>query len=213
MKILDKILNFLFPKKCLGCRKPNVLICDKCLKEIPRPDQHQPDIIAAMSYKSAVIKKAVHLLKYGGAKILAEPLAELIFKRLKEPGDHIFNWKQGSRAVIIPIPLSGKRLKERGFNQAELIAKHLSNKMSVIILNNVLYKNRHTYSQVEIKDRGKRLVNLKGSFSVRNPEFIKNKTVFLVDDVSTTGATINEAKKELKKAGAQKVIGLVLAQG
>jgi ComF family protein len=122
--------------------------------------------------------------------------------------------------VIVPVPLSRKNKRKRGFNQAELIARNLSDKWTtsdvgqknIRCLTNVLYKNRATISQVNMKDREKRLKNLKGTFSVKNKHLIKNSVVLVVDDVSTTGATINEARRALKLAGAKEVFGVVVAK-
>ena len=85
--------------------------------------------------------------------------------------------------------------------------------MSVRFLPDVLYKKKDTVSQVEIKDRKKRLENVKGVFAVKNPEAIKNKVIILIDDVTTTGATLAEASHILKQSGAKKVIGVVVARG
>ena len=167
--------------------------------------ENNDKILAAISYKSKLTKKAIWALKYKGAKKLAEPLAELIC-------EHLCEVRLPTASIIIPIPLSKKRLRKRGFNQAELIAKYLSEKLSIPMANNVLYKIRHTIPQVKIKNKQERLKNLKGAFCVKNPEIIKGKNVFVVDDVSTTGATINEARKVLEQAGAKKAIGLVAAR-
>ncbi|MBU1178791.1 ComF family protein [Patescibacteria group bacterium] len=206
---INSILNLIFPEKCFGCGKEKILLCQKCAAKLPYPEteKNEPDIFGAASYESPVIKKLIKALKYKKAGRAAKPLAELLSSRLSP----MFEVELRT-LVIIPIPLSPKRLRERGFNQAELIARHLSEIMSVKILTNVLYKNRHTVSQVEIKDRQKRLKNLEGTFSVKNAELIKDKEIFVLDDVSTTGATINEARRALKKAGAKKVIGLVAAR-
>ncbi len=144
---------------------------------------------------------------------MAEPLAELIYKRLREVRLRSEIERSRTSIIIIPIPLSRKRLRQRGYNQSELLGKFLSDKLSVKISSNVLYKTRETISQVEIKDRSKRLKNLQGAFEVKNPETIKNKSVILIDDIITTGATMAEASRVLKKAGAKKVIGLVVAKG
>ena len=113
--------------------------------------------------------------------------------------------------VIIPIPLSPKRLRQRGYNQSELIGHFLSDRLSVRMKADILIKIKDTPSQVEIKDRKERLKNLQGAFAVKNPEEIKDKIVILVDDIITTGATLNEAKKVLKQAGAGKVFGVAAA--
>jgi len=78
---------------------------------------------------------------------------------------------------------------------------------------NVLYKIKETISQVEIKDRNKRLKNIQGVFAVKNSEIIRNKVIILVDDITTTGATLNEAGRVLKQAGGKKIIGLTVAKG
>ena len=145
---------------------------------------------------------------------MAKPLAGLIYERLLEDLSEV------EPDIIVPIPLSQQGLRKRGFNQAELIAKHLSDMLStsdvgqknIGCYTNVLYKNKSTISQVEIKDRKKRLKNLNGAFSVKNSELIKNKVILVVDDVSTTGATILEARRALLARGAKEVYGVVVAK-
>lgn len=221
--IFKAFLGLLFPQKCVGCGAKNEIFCKKCLESLPPlevPENRPQDfrgrssawVFAATSYKNEVVKKAIRLLKYHGIKTMAEPLASLTFERLKETRFPLGNRVSKSDYLIIPIPLSRKRLRQRGYNQSELIGRFLSDKLSVRMKTDVLYKIKETVSQVEIKDREKRLENLRGAFKVKNPELIKNKTVILVDDITTTGATLNEAKRVLTQAGAEKVIGLVVAR-
>lgn len=208
IKTKNLILNFFFPQKCFGCGRENEILCPECLKRIDYPTLLKSNnILAATDYNDELAKKAIWLLKYRGLKQIAEPLAELIKQRLFK--DRPCGFRKDGPWVFIPIPLSSKRLRERGFNQSELIAKYLSD--TIII--NVLYKSKDTASQVSIKDREKRLNNIKNSFEIKNPELIKDKNIILIDDVSTTGATIAEAKKVLKEAGAKRVIGVVVARG
>ncbi len=209
--IFKGFLGFLFPQKCLGCARPNVILCDKCLALFPDPPfEKTKAILAATSYHDEVVKKAIRFLKYHGIKILAEPLAKLMLKRMDKT--IIQTAKKPEETIIIPIPLSKKRHRQRGYNQTELIGQFLSDKLSIKMENNVLYKIKDTGSQVEIKDRDKRLQNIIGAFAVKNPEIIKDKKIILIDDISTTGATLNEAKKVLKAVGAKKVIGWVVAR-
>lgn len=207
---IHSVLNFLFPQKCVGCGKKNEILCQECLKRIDYPAfLKYNNIFAASDYDDEIGKKAVWLLKYRGVKQIAKPLAELIKQRIWEK----IKFKD---AMIIPIPLSRARMRERGFNQAELIAKYLTSDVdgkNIGCLTNVLYKIKETASQVSVKNREERLNNLKGSFGVKNPELIKNKNIVLIDDVSTTGATIREAAKVLREAGAKKIIALVVARG
>jgi len=203
MKIFKNILAVLFPQKCLGCKKENEILCSDCLLKINRPDTpHLNGIHIASNYQDAVLKKALWMLKYQGVKQLAKPLAELIKERIwkkLETGD----W------LIVPVPLSKNKLRHRGYNQAELIARELPGNVRA----DVLFKKFHTKSQVEVKDKEERLANIIGSFEVRNPEKIKGKKIILIDDVLTTGATMREAKKVFKQAGAKKVVGVVVARG
>lgn len=208
MEFFNKILLALFPQKCFGCKKENEILCAGCLHKISRPDTpYLNGIHISANYQDFVLKKALWALKYQGVKQLAKPLAELIKERI---------WKKLETKgwLIVSIPISKNKLKKRGYNQAKLIARHLFNSQTDAIWgDSILSKIKETVSQVEIKEKEKRLANIAGSFRVDKPELVKGKKIILIDDVFTTGATINEAKKVLKKAGAKKVVGVVLARG
>jgi len=208
IKIIDALLSLIFPKMCLGCGKHGAYICGKCMDKMPYPeiDENSDMILAAASYEPRLAKKAVRALKYRSARQVSESLAQLIYARLCEDISEI------NPDALIPAPISGKRRRKRGFNQAEAIAKRLSDMLDVECLTNVLYKNKDTTSQVEIKDKKERLKNLKGAFSVKNPGLVKGKVVIVVDDVSTTGATMIEARRALLRAGAKEVYGVVAAK-
>jgi len=216
-KFFNIVLNFFFPQKCLGCGKENAILCPDCLSKIDYPTLLKSNnILAATDYNDGLAKKAIWLLKYRGIKQLAEPMAELIKQRLLPKVRPWLNAKVGP--LFIPIPLSSKRLRERGFNQSELIARYLTQRLNLDgqrfnLCTNVLYKKVHTESQVLVKDREKRLNNIKNSFEVKNAELIKDKNIILIDDVSTTGATMAEAKKVLREAGAKSIMALVVARG
>ena len=203
MKIFNKILAVLFPQKCLGCKKENEILCPDCLGKINRPDTpYLKGIHIAANYQDLVLKKALWMLKYRGVKQLAKPLAKLILERV---------WKklETENWLVVPIPLSKNKLRRRGYNQAELIARELSANVRA----DILFKKFHTKSQVEVKDKEERLANIVGSFEIKNRQIIRGEKIILIDDVLTTGATMSEAKKILKKAGAKKVVGVVAARG
>ena len=203
MKIFKNILAVLFPQKCLGCKKENEILCSDCLLKISRTDTpYLNGVHIAANYQDLVLKKALWMLKYQGVKQLAKPLAELIRERI---------WKklETENWLLVPVPLSKNKLRHRGYNQAEMIAGELSGNVRA----DILFKKFHTKSQVEVKDKEERLANIIGSFEVRNPETIRGKKIILIDDVLTTGATMREAKKVLKQAGAKKVVGVVVARG
>ncbi len=233
--IFKRFLDLLFPQKCLGCGISGAIICESCLMSFPPflaenksphllagysgrwgdkpPNLSKIDeIFAATSYENKIVKNTIWLFKYRNVKALAEPLSILIVKKIGDKITHLIS-NASQTAVIIPIPLSRKKLKKRGYNQAEILGKCLSDKLSIKIETDVLYKTKETISQVEIKDRDKRLKNIQGVFAVKNPEIIRNKIIILVDDITTTGATLNEASRVLKQAGSGKIIGLTVAKG
>lgn len=113
--------------------------------------------------------------------------------------------------LIIPVPLHRSRLRERGFNQAVLLGSVLSHQLSLSIMTNVLGRTRPTEPQIELPAAERRL-NVKGAFAVTRPDSVAGKRVLLLDDVMTTGSTMDECAKELKKAGAAAVIAVTIAR-
>lgn len=212
------ILNILFPQKCMVCNKGGELICLNCAQKTKNAKPTKlGNIFSAANYHDPAIKKSIWLLKYRGIKSIAKPLAELVFLRLClhlnigaiNSEDEFLD---PTEWMIIPIPLSKKRLKERGYNQTELLARSISDKTKIPLVLDVLYKNRHTETQVSIKNKAQRIENLKNAFSVKNRGSMRNKNIILVDDVTTTGTTIAEATKTLRANGAQKVLALTVAR-
>ena len=226
--IKNLFYDLIFPKKCVGCGQFGNWLCEKCFKKIIvikspfcpschrltpqgqycyrcRPHQNLTGVIIAAHYENP-LKEAIHKFKYDKIRELAEPLSEILIERLAD------GFPRGD-FVLVPIPLSRQREAERGFNQAEILAKKIGKAFEIPVCENVLRKIKNVAPQMKLK-RSDRLENIKGVFSLRqNVEKIKNKTILLVDDVMTTGATLNEAGGVLKKAGAKNVWGLVLAKG
>ena len=146
--------------------------------------------------------------------------AENIYDKIIEELSEMSLLQNFTAPILIPIPLSSKRYRERGFNQAELICIELvkisKTRGEVFTLaKNVLIKIKETEHQARIKDRSVRLKNLVGSFAIKNQEknseFLKGKNIILIDDITTTGATLNEARKILRQAGVRKVIAFTVA--
>ena len=142
-------------------------------------------------------------------------MANLLYKKFKE----IYPEIKSENFAAVPIPLHFKKEHERGFNQAELLAREFSKLSKVQLLTNALLKIKETPAQVEVKDKEKRIKNLEGAFlvnpklSASNLQLLTSNTLILIDDVSTTGATLIHAAKALQKSGAEKIIGLVAAHG
>ena len=114
--------------------------------------------------------------------------------------------------ILVPVPLHRKSKSRRGFNQSELLITELLRRLDREVSVNNLVRIQNTRSQI-ILSREERIKNVTNAFQVKNPELFVNKNVLLVDDVCTTGSTLNECARSLKSAGAQKVYGLVLAHG
>jgi ComF family protein len=207
-------LDLLFPKFCFGCKKEKTYLCQDCLATIEIFKEHKrlknkflDDLFAATEYKNPLVKNLILALKYEPfAREIAKDLANLIKIHLK------FTNKDSnfSDFILTPTPLSRKKLRWRGFNQAEEIAKELSRFLKIPLISDCLIKIKETPAQVMLSEKERRK-NLKDVFLIKNKEKIRNKKILLVDDVFTTGTTLSEAAKVLKNSGAKKVIGLVVA--
>jgi len=218
MLILDTILNVIFPVNCLSCGKKGSELCLECLADSPVAERESVNwVFPLFDYRHPAIKKSIWLLKYKGKRKLANIFAEVLYDKIMEELSELSVLKNFREPVLIPIPLSKKRHRERGFNQAELICRELikinnsRNGIDWSFEKNVLVKIKETEHQANIKERSDRLKNLKNSFSIKNPEFVKNKNIILIDDVLTTGTTLTEAKKILKQFGAKKIIAFTVA--
>lgn len=213
------LLNLFFPKSCLGCNYPATYLCQDCLALINISDrfflekEYLSRLYFATDYENFIVKKFINNFKYKPfAKDLAETLASLIIiylQNLENPEKFLKN-KQDF--ILAPIPLFKNRLKWRGFNQSEEIAKHLAKFLSLPMDVNVLARIKNTAPQLNLP-QDQRKENVKNAFACHNSEIIKNKIVLLIDDVSTTGSTLNEAAKTLKQSGARAIWGLVVAKG
>lgn len=230
------LADTLFPKFCLGCGKEGSYLCQDCLSLIGisehqycpfcnppkitsdgktclscRKSKHLTGLYSATSYQEPLVKKMIHLLKYQPfAKELSKPLSSLIIAHLKLLGKdkNYFN-----QFVLIPVPLHKKQIKKRGFNQSEEIAKEISLYLNIPIISNALSRTKQTASQTKL-NKEERKKNVKGAFKI-NPatrNLIKNKNILVVDDVFTTGSTIEECAKVLRQAGTNEVWGMTVAR-
>ncbi len=214
MSIFNTILDILLPIRCLACKKRDAYLCTSCLKACRPCERETGDWIYSMyDYRDPIIKKTIWFLKYRGKKSLAKIFASAMYYQYMEELSELSIIYDFKNPTLIPIPLSKKRYMERGFNQSELLCKELLilSPTSFVLEKNVLLKQKDTPHQAHIKDRQTRLKNIIGSFYIKNPKIIKNKNIILIDDVTTTGATLSEAKKILKQAGAKKIIALTIA--
>ena len=167
-------------------------------------------LFIAAAYKNQLVKKLINQFKYKPyLKELCPILCSLIISHFSFSGNNAFDaLKQG---ILVPVPLHRARFKERGFNQSEEIAKELSVKLNLAFYNNVLIKIKPTAAQVGLSSE-QRKKNIKGTFVCEKFRRIERKKILLVDDVYTTGATMEECAEILKQAGAREVWGIAIAR-
>jgi ComF family protein len=231
------ILDSLFPVFCLSCQKEGFWLCEKCLAETkildfqvcPACEEVITDkgflcyfcretrksrldgLIAAVSYDDPVARKMVHNFKYRFIGDISESLAELIFRALVRNDIALPDF-------VVPVPLHPKRLRWRGFNQSLLLAQHISKEISPMMeidILDILQRKYYNAPQMNVKNYRERLENVKNIFGLKsdiNFDLVKNKNILLIDDIATTGATLEECAKVLKLAGAKKVFAAVVAR-
>ncbi len=214
MKSLWKILQeLLFPRFCVGCSKPFTYLCQNCYEQIHfftlpitlKLDDISLDQLLSCAHYGFPISNLIKEMKYSHVKGLATFAGQLIDYTMNLP----------TVDLITSVPLHPKRQKDRGFNQAEMMAQEVSRQQDIPYLN-LLIRTRHTVNQASLHDKEKRLSNLKDIFELDQKielQLIKDKSIMIIDDVTTTGTTLNECAKVLKKYGAKTVIGVTLAHG
>jgi ComF family protein len=216
---LHDFVSLLFPQLCAACRQTLVtgeyLICTDCHYNLPFTNFHQqPDNIVARQFwgkikveaayalyyfnKGGKIQNLMHQFKYKGVKQIGNLLGSIAGSQLAQ--NEIF----ASVDIIIPVPLHKKRMRERGYNQSTCFSDGLSEKLNAIVDDTNLVRNVATETQTH-KGRFARFENMQEVFSVKNPERLIDKHVLLVDDIVTTGSTLEACGAELLKIAGLKL--------
>lgn len=229
--------DILFPLTCLGCDREKTLACPECLGKLPEktfqecPVCRKPyqkngavcrqcrsqttldGLFIARPYQHHLIQKLVFALKYRFLEIAASPLASLLTEALNRHPIPLPD-------LVIPVPLHSRRLRYRGFNQSELIARKTleqllpKNSLSSILRTDLLERVRFTKPQMKTESKTERIANLNHAFVV--PTIVAGPlvgaSIWLIDDVATTGSTLDECARVLKAAGAKSVWGVVVAR-
>ncbi len=227
------LADWFFPKECVGCGAEGRWLCPECQRQISwQPYQaclvcqsetsgkicrsHNwalDKVIAAADYNCPLINKLIKICKYHFSPEAAAELAALLWQFLQKQNLPPLNKGRvgvGSAIIIIPVPLSRRRLRWRGFNQAAVLAQTLAENLQLPFNFKDLQKIKNTKPQASLLAHD-RLSNLNNCFVWRG-EALTNQTIILIDDVATTGATLNECAKVLKAAGARRVWGIVAAK-
>jgi ComF family protein len=223
--LLDDFLSLLFPRICYGCGnhllRNEYLICTECYVEIPRTDYHNIkenqlekvfwgrcmiQSAAAFSFynRGSRIRNLIHNLKYRGITAIGTELGKIY--GLSLCGSEFLK----DIDMIIPVPLHPSKKRSRGFNQSELIAEGLSLSTGVPVCKDILVRRTASSTQTK-RSRYERWLNVEGIFSLARPEMISGKHVLLVDDVITTGSTMESCVNEVLKAPDVKVSVVAMA--
>jgi len=225
-KLLQFTYNLVLPRRCRICGVFDTWLCPTCLqqallalaqrcvicnKKTPNGALHRGcvtrntiDGMVSVGEFSQ-IRPIIHGYKYGLIKEMAKPLAELAQRYLEVKNLQNFV----SKKILVPVPLHKSRLRFRGFNQSELLVRALA-EITGFKVETAIERIKKTKPQINL-NRDKRESNIEGAFKVKQDNFVSGKEILLVDDVATTGATLNECARVLKQAGASSVWALVLA--
>ncbi|TAN58409.1 ComF family protein [Patescibacteria group bacterium] len=225
-KFLKTFFDFIFPIECVGCGKNGSFLCPGCsakIKIIPVQTCHYCRKLRAFGktcdqclsknrldglfilgpYDQPILKDAIHAWKHERVKEIGNILGLWAAKNL--------NSSLFQSSIIVPIPLHKQRQFDRGFNQSEQLSLILAQKFQ-IPAKTLLIKIKDTEPQSSL-NREKRLLNIRGVFAPAKDAKLNGENIILIDDITTTGATMEEAAKTLKKSGAKSIFGLALAHG
>lgn len=219
-------LNLLFPRYCVGCGKEGDFLCYACRQALPRilsplcPRCGRPqpdgmlcpgcvnwsadiDGIRSPFQFDGVMRQTIHQLKYHNLRALAAPMAELL-------QDYLIANPVPAEALV-PVPLHHKRIRERGYNQSCLLARELGKLIKLPVVDDCLIRQRYAPAQARTTSAAERQSNVADAFACRDHR-LRDKRVLLIDDVSTSGATLDACATALKAIGATSVWGLVIAR-
>jgi ComF family protein len=237
--LFDRVLEYLFPARCLGCNTPTgpgraacepclagvrmhaTLFCGSCKSRLPGGKRtcHPsfPYLLgAATDYETPLIRALVHGLKFENVTDAAKPLGALLVRYLESlpPFAHFTdsNPSNAHAFTVVPVPLGARRLRERGFNQAELIAAAAAEHFGFPLGVNVLVRTQNTPAQSAKENFEERHANVRGCFALADTAALRSERVLLIDDVTTSGATLFEAATVLRKARVRTVIACAVAR-
>jgi len=226
-RLWNDALDFIYPPQCIVCsageHAPHTPhLCQLCLGAFFDEPLLPPfDLAAQLSDKgvkpffdeshaawpfSEMVQKLVHAMKYDAKPSMARLLAKGMCERIE-----LNNFISLSDVIVAPVPMHPRRRRERGYNQSELLAEEMARTSGLPLNSRALHRARDTVQQALLSAE-ERHSNVKGAFVISPPDFFKNKNVLLIDDVLTTGSTVNACAEALKAAGAARVLVLAVAR-
>ncbi|MES2930815.1 MAG: phosphoribosyltransferase family protein [Patescibacteria group bacterium] len=214
--LISTILDLVFPEECLGCGSPGINLCQTCISSAPRIGKETKEgIYACFDYRDPIIKKAIWSLKYYRKRSLGQKLGKVLHDCFSAEISTIERQSQGNTIFIIPVPLSSRRERTRGYNQAEAIARGFCASLpdsALAVRTDIILKHKDTSAQARTARRAERLRNLEGAFRIKNAKGLRGATIIIIDDVTTTGGTVTEIRKVLlNDAHAKQVIAFAVA--
>jgi len=209
--LYELALDLLFPPRCACCGRVDAILCAACAEELihiepitlpPMPPIHSG---AASGRHTGKLRSAIHALKYESDRSTAERLALPLGRRMTA----VFARLRWTIDIVVPVPLHTSRLRERGYNQSMLLGVHVAHQFDLPIVPDAIIRLRSTASQVG-RSSAERAHALKNAFTAQ-PQLVYGKTILLIDDVCTTGATLRACAQAALNAGARQVNSLTLA--
>jgi ComF family protein len=203
---LTFLAGALSPPACAACDAPvpsRHVFCSTCARTVVRAGVGEAKVAVAFAVFGGAIALALRRFKYEERPDLGRPLGHLLRMVVRESGI--------AADIVVPVPLHPRRLVERGYNQAALLAREAASELGVPLGARVLWRVKHTAQQARL-GREERIVNMKEAFGVRDARVVRGKRVLIVDDVATTGSTLLACREALIEAGAAEVIALVVAR-
>jgi ComF family protein len=215
--VYKKIIQTIFPTSCLECGASGSLLCPFCLvkKDFYLREKGELGVTSLFSYKDKSIQKLLWLLKYKHGTKIAEIFSLSLYEAAQEISQENFLKYGTPHLVVLPIPIHKNKKRKRGYNQSEILCEALlkiqTEEVFLTLVKNVLVKTKDTPSQTKQRNKKGRVENIKNSFAVMDTESIEGKHILLIDDIMTTGATIEEAKRTLLRHGTRSVSALTVA--
>lgn len=219
--ISKTLLDIFFPESCITCSKFGEIICAECRNEIQTDQNKNLNIKSIdwvhsfLSYKNEKLKTILFSLKYHYLKSATKYLAMIIYSDFYDFLKDKLSVNSSKEIMIIPIPISKKRLTERSYNQSEILIKDIILKIKELeevdleenIFTDLLIKNKHTIKFADTHSSYERETLIRDAFKINekySKEFLENKIIIIFDDITTTGSTFYEARNTLMKTGARK---------
>lgn len=235
--LIDELLELLFPPRCQLCQQPgNDPLCETCLEDAlfigdpicdlcgaPMPEQRPAGQLCeecrdgrilsaarAVGLHELTLRRAVHHYKYQGRTRLAQPFGAMLARVIRRATER--GLPMDRCAALVPVPLHPRRRAWRGFDQAELLCRHISPLIDLPVAGDVLRRVRHTTPQTSVQGAHERRENVRGAFEASGAKCLRGRALILVDDVFTTGATIEECASVLRNAGTVAVYAVTITR-